>query len=77
MADLGKYFQIVSDKLSILISDLERIKHNLDASEDDKKNMKSLQRRNRLRANKEDAQKASDNPDITFINDTLNDALKG
>jgi len=76
MSDLGEYFQKVSDKLSILSSDIERIKFNEVSPPEKKKDMKSLQPVTRLRANKKEAQDAFDNPEITFINDILNDAFK-
>ncbi len=76
MSDLGEYLKKVLDKLSILSSDIERIKFNEVSPPEKKKDMKSLQPVTRLRADKKDAQDAANNPEITFIIDMLGDAFK-
>jgi len=77
MEGLEKYFQHISDKLSIFMDDLQRIGYNEVAPAGKKKDMKSLQKVTQLRKTTEEAKEASANPEVAFITDTLNDIFKG
>ena len=77
MSDLSEFFSKIADKLSVLNNDIQRISYNKVAPADKKKDMKSLQRVTHFRKDKEEAQYAKDNPDETFIIDTLKDIFKG
>jgi len=77
MEELSKYFTQIQDKLNIFVNDLQRMSYNLEAPEDKKKDMKSLQRVTNLRETKKEAQDAKDNPQAAFITDTLNNIFEG
>ena len=72
---LSDYFSKVVNRISALSDDLERMKYNIEEPTK-KKDMKSLQQVTRLRSSKEEAINAAENPEITFINDQLNDLFK-
>jgi len=72
---LEKNFSKAKIDIDTLKTDIEKI--SISSKTGEKASRSSLEPITRLRKNKEEIEKAKENPEIQFIEDKLNDILKG
>jgi len=75
MFGLEEYFNDIEQKLGVLQKDVDKI--IMSKSSKKEPSLKSFRPLTIFRKNKEEAIQAQENPDITFVQDRINEIFKG